>query len=84
MLLTVAGFLLSELLLISDSHAVWVSTAVVSVLALLGYLLSRTVGLPQIHDDIGNWTEALGWVATTGELVMPAASALHFLRRSEH
>ncbi len=82
-LLTVAGFLLSELLLIRDSHAVWVSTAVVSTLALLGYLLSRTIGLPQIHDDIGNWTDALGLVAITGEALMLAASVLHLLRRAE-
>lgn len=82
--LTVAGFLLSALLLTSDSRAVWVSTAVVSTLALLGYLLSRTVGLPQIHDDIGNWTDALGWVAITGEALMLTASLAHLLHRAEH
>lgn len=82
-LLTVAGFLLSELLLIRDSHAVWVSTAVVSMLALLGYLLSRTIGLPQIHDDIGNWTDALGLVALTGEALMLTAFVLHLLHRAE-
>jgi hypothetical protein len=25
-----------------------------------GYVINRTVGLPQATDDIGNWTEPLG------------------------
>jgi hypothetical protein len=25
-----------------------------------GYVINRTVGLPQAIDDIGNWTEPLG------------------------
>ncbi len=80
-LLTVAGFLLAGLLLMSDSHAVWVATAVVSTLALFGYLLSRSIGLPQIHDDIGDWADALGLVAVTGEVLMLAASLVHVLAR---
>lgn len=82
-LLTVAGLLLAQLLLIGDSRAVWVCAAVVSTLALLGYGLSRSVGLPEIHDDIGNWAEPLGLVAIVGEAVMLIASVLHFARRAE-
>lgn len=69
-LLTVAGFLLAVLLLTADTPVVWTSTLVVSALALLGYLLSRSVGLPQIHDDIGNWTDPLGEVAIIGDAIM--------------
>ena len=28
--------------------------------AIAGFTLTRTVGLPQAHDDIGNWSEPLG------------------------
>ena len=29
-------------------------------LTFLGYVVSRTVGLPGDHEDIGNWAEPLG------------------------
>src|SRR3954447_23605914 len=32
----------------------------VAASAFLGYVLSRTTGLPNATDDIGNWTEPLG------------------------
>jgi hypothetical protein len=73
-LLTVAGFALAHLLLSADTPAVWAWTGVVGALALLGYLLSRTVGLPQIRDDIGNWSEPLGVVCIIGEAVMLVAA----------
>lgn len=79
-LLTVAGLLLAQLLLLADTAAVWIWTAIVSGAAVLGYLLSRTVGLPQIRDDIGNWGEPLGIVCLAAEAVMLAAACLH--RRS--
>lgn len=69
-LLTVAGFLLGFLLLTADTPRVWELTLVVSVLALAGYILSRTVGLPQIQDDIGNWAEPLGIVSIITETIM--------------
>lgn len=44
--------------------------------ALLGYLYSRTLGLPGLDDDIGNWAEPWGVVAVTGEVVVLVASLL--------
>ncbi|RNE64024.1 hypothetical protein [Cryobacterium tepidiphilum] len=78
-LVTVAGFLLAILLLTADSRAVWVSTLVVSALALAAYVLSRTVGLPQIDDDIGHWADALGTMAIVGEAVMLVSAVAHIL-----
>ena len=43
----------------SDSRA-WLAAAFVPATVILGYVLSRTVGLPQGADDIGNWAEPLG------------------------
>ena len=77
----VAGLLLAQLLLFADTTAVWRWTAGVSSAALLGYVLSRTVGLPQIHDDIGNWTDPLAIVCIGAETLMLAAAGLHFLSR---
>src|SRR3954452_23765776 len=33
---------------------------VLPALVLVGFVLSRTTGLPQAHDDVGNWGEPLG------------------------
>jgi hypothetical protein len=43
----------------SDTRA-WAAAAFVAVAVLIGYTLSRTTGLPQSSDDIGNWGEPLG------------------------
>jgi hypothetical protein len=42
------------------SAIAWSATAVVAVLPFLGYVISRTAGLPAATDDIGNWMEPLG------------------------
>lgn len=80
-LLTVAGLLLAQLLLTADTTAVWASTAVIAGLALASYALSRTIGLPQIGDDVGNWTEPLAIVAITAEAIMLATATAHLTFR---
>lgn len=73
-LLAIAGFLLACLLLTADTPRVWIATAAVAAVALAGYMASRSVGLPQIHDDIGNWTDPLGLLAISAEALMLVSS----------
>lgn len=80
-LVTVAGFILAQLLLTADTRAVWLATAAVSALALAAFMLSRTVGLPEIQDDIGNWSDPLGIVAIVSEAVMLATAIAHLSSR---
>lgn len=80
-LLTIAGLVLALLLPEHDTDQVWVMTGVVAGLALTGLVLSRTIGLPQIHDDIGNWTGPLAIVAAVGEVIMLVALRLRLLDR---
>lgn len=65
--LIVASFLLVAALLIRDSAAIWTLTAITSGLAFLAYVLSRTVGLPEIGDDIGEWVSTLGIASIVSE-----------------
>lgn len=51
------------LLIGSRSKAGFVGAAVLTVGAITGYVLNRTVGLPQASGDIGNWAEPLGMAA---------------------
>ncbi|MEH3052849.1 MAG: hypothetical protein PGN13_02435 [Patulibacter minatonensis] len=43
--------------------------------AFIAYVLSRTTGLPQSTDDIGNWTEPIGVVNVFVELAVLAVAA---------
>jgi hypothetical protein len=56
----------------------WLATAALPLGAIAGYTLSRTVGLPQSMDDIGNWAEPLGIASlfVEGSLVALAAMVL--------
>lgn len=74
--LTVACFTLAVAVLLVDSVLVWAASGVVTALAVTAYVLSRTVGLPQIADDIGNWTDPLGVAAITTEAVTALLSVL--------
>lgn len=76
--LTVACGTCAVLLVLHDNPMVWAVAGAVAALAVVGYVLSRTVGLPQIGDDVGNWSDPLGTVAlvTEGLTVVLAALAL--------
>ena len=58
---------LSAALTIGSDTGVWTATAVLPALILLGYLLSRTTGLPGATDDVGEWEEPLGLVSLVVE-----------------
>jgi len=50
----------------SDDRA-WAAAEGLAALILLGYVLSRTVGLPGFTDDIGEWSEPLGLASMVAE-----------------
>jgi hypothetical protein len=73
--LAITGVALAALVVLWDTPAVWITSGTVALLAVIGFLLSRTVGLPEIRDDIGNWTEPLGFPALAAELLATAVAA---------
>jgi hypothetical protein len=58
--LMVTTLVVSVVLLRTDSRMAWMLALAAAGLTLLGYILSRTTGLPNADEDIGNWTEPLG------------------------
>jgi peptidoglycan/LPS O-acetylase OafA/YrhL len=62
--------ILAAALILRDSPPVWSAAGVVPALAMLAYALTRTMALPQIGDDLGNWTQPLGLVALTAETLL--------------
>jgi hypothetical protein len=66
----------------SDTRA-WAASILLPAGAMIGFVVSRTVGLPGGADDIGNWTEPLGLASlfvegslvTVGSAVLAARAA---------
>ena len=61
----------------SDPRA-WLATLLLPLGAFVAFVLSRTVGLPNGADDIGNWWEPLGLASlfVEGALVVLAGAVL--------
>ncbi|GGS25573.1 hypothetical protein [Deinococcus knuensis] len=54
--------------------------AVISAGAVLGYVLTRSVGLPGVRDDIGNWAEPAGTVPLLLEIAFVVLAAAVLIR----
>jgi hypothetical protein len=65
--LSTASVALAVLVVLADTPAVWAATGAMTLLAVIAFLTSRTIGLPMIGDEIGNWTEPLGLPALAAE-----------------
>ncbi|NYD42841.1 hypothetical protein [Nocardioides panaciterrulae] len=74
--LAAACVLLAAVVVLVDSPLVWLGCGMSSLLALAAFLLSRTVGLPEIGDDVGNWGEPLGYPAIAAEVLTISFAAL--------
>ena len=68
--LEAAGVVAAALLLTRYARAGWFLSLGVAAGPILGYVLSRGPGLPNYHDDIGNWTEPLGVLSLVVEGVL--------------
>lgn len=79
-LLAAACTVLAAALVAIDTVAVWTSVAIVNGLALIAYMITRTIGLPLLADDVGNWLEPLSFPALGSEL-LALTVALSVLRR---
>ncbi len=59
----------------SNDRRAWFATLLFPLGAMVAFLVSRTVGLPQGADDIGNWAEPLGMASLFVEGLLVALSA---------
>jgi hypothetical protein len=81
-LLSVVAVALAVAVVLVDTEAVWLVAGGVCLAAVLAFLASRTVGLPQIRDDIGMWTEdPLGIPAVASEALVVGLAWLHLHQR---
>ncbi len=81
-LLALAGSVEAALLVRRDSRRIWLAMALTCVGALAAFTWSRSLGLPQLHDEVGNWTEPLALVAVTFESLAAVLAGAVLMRRS--
>jgi hypothetical protein len=73
----VAALGVAALLTRTSDDRVWLAAGGLATLILIGYVLSRTSGLPDATVDVGNWSEPLGLASLVAEgLVVFVAGAL--------
>jgi len=80
-LLSVVCIALAIAIVFVDNAGVWALSGLTCFAAAVAFLASRTVGLPQIGDDVGNWTEPLGFPAVASEVLMVALAYWHLRGR---
>jgi hypothetical protein len=76
--LMVGSLVMAAAVLFSRARLVWAGAGALAAGALVGYVLSRTTGLPNATGDIGNWTEPLGLASlfVEGAVVAVSGAAL--------
>lgn len=57
--------------------------SIISLGSILGYTLTRTIGLPKATEDIGNWTEPAGIIALLAEAAFLIISYLVLSKSSQ-
>ncbi len=67
-------------LAIRDTPVTWLAMAGACATATAAYVVSRTIGLPGMPDDIGNWTEPAGIAAITSQAVVIAGAVIAIRR----
>lgn len=72
---------LAGILIQTGDVRVWAAATVLPVLVIVVYVLSRTTGLPQSSDDIGNWSEPLGMASLFVEGCLVALGSAVLLGR---
>lgn len=58
--LIVASLVLADLVVRRRGRSVFLASAGLAAAVILGYVVNRTVGMPNATDDVGNWLEPLG------------------------
>lgn len=60
----------------------WVAAFLLPLMAMTGFILTRTTGLPQAMDDIGNWAEPLGLASMFVESCLIVVSGIALAKLS--
>ena len=74
--LSAASLAVAALMLYRDDSPVWTAAGGLAAGAIAAYVLSRSIGLPMMSDDIGDWFNPLGIGAVGAEAITVVISLL--------
>ena len=77
--LSAASLAAAAAMLIRDDRPVWTAAGGLAASAIVAYVLSRSLGLPMMSDDIGDWLNPLGVGAMCAEAITVALSLMVLL-----
>lgn len=82
-MLMIASVIVAFALLHTGRPPAWMATGTLAGLTLIGFVLSRTTGLPSSDGDVGNWSEGLGLASMFVEtgVILLSGYALALARR---
>jgi hypothetical protein len=83
--LSAAALALALVLLIRTDLVIWAMSGGLVLSAMLAYIASRSIGLPSLDDDVGDWLNPLGIAALLVEVgaALMCSGALFGLRRGD-
>jgi hypothetical protein len=76
-----ACLVLAAVMTRTSDDLVWGAAGGLAGLILLGYVLSRSVGLPGFTDDMGEWSEPLGLASMVAEGLLVAVTGAVLVSR---
>jgi hypothetical protein len=80
--LIVASLVVAGALVRGNDRRAWLAAGLLAAMTVIGFVVSRTVGLPGApKDDIGNWLEPLAVAALLAECLVIGLAAAHLARR---
>jgi hypothetical protein len=71
----VASLVLSAVLTRTSDLRAWAASGGLALAIIIGYVLTRTSGLPDASLDVGNWTEPLGLASLVAEGLVVCVTA---------
>jgi hypothetical protein len=80
--LSAASLLVAILLVARGDRLAWATGGALALAAMLAYAASRSVGLPSLGDDVGDWLNPLGVAALLCELTVALLSCDALLRNT--
>ncbi len=82
-LLMISSIAVAFAVLHTGSALTWTAAGGIAALTLIGFILSRTTGLPSASTDVGNWTEKLGLASmlVEGAVILLSLYALSLSRK---
>lgn len=82
-LLMIGAVIVAFGLLHTGRPVAWMAAGTLAGLTLIGFILSRTTGLPNSSQDVGNWSEGLGLASMFVEtgVILVSTYALALARR---